>query len=120
MEYPERGGFGIGEFENMFGSKQEYEDGEWNIVKGYARAPKENIPELFIGCGVRDIAVDSQVKEFKKNLDDAGVPYKYWETPGNHDFDTWEKMLDPVFSFLAGIPEGSRNSMAIPDFTGEE
>ena len=120
MEYPERGGFGTGEFANMFGSKQEYEDSEWNIVKGYSKAPKENVPELFIGCGDRDIAVDSQVKEFRRTLDDSGLHYKYWETVGNHDFDTWEKMLDPVFSFLAGIPEGSRNSMAIPNFTGEE
>ncbi len=29
-------------------------------------------------------------------------PYSFFGTAGNHDFDTWEKMLDPAFSFLAG------------------
>lgn len=109
------GGFGNGEFANMFGNFEEYEKSPWNIARTYAEADKKDIPELFIGCGDRDIAVDGQVKYFKKALDDSQVPYKYWETKGNHDYDTWEKMLDPAFSFLAGIPEGSRNSLAIPD-----
>ena len=120
MQYPERGGFGCGEFANMFGSKEEFENSEWNIVKGYKEADKADIPELFIGCGDRDIAVDSQVKEFRSTLDEAQVPYKYFGCEGNHDFDTWEKMLDPAFSFLAGIPEGTRNRLAIPDNIGGE
>ncbi len=115
MEYPELGGFGAREFENMFGSKEEFVKSEWNINKSYAEAKVSEIPELFIGCGDRDIAVDSQVKEFRQVLDNAGVPYRYFGTTGNHDFDTWEKMMDPVFSFLAGIPEGTRNRLAIPD-----
>lgn len=115
MKYPERGGFGEKEFANMFGSFDEYAQGRWNIVKGYQEADKKSLPQLFIGCGDRDIAVDSQVAGFRKALDDVGVNYKYFETYGNHDFDTWEKMMDPAFSFLAGIPEGSRNSLAIPD-----
>ncbi len=115
MKEPERGGFGKGEFANMFGSFEEYMDGPWNLIKGYTETDKSELPELFIGCGDRDIAVDSQVKGFRKALDDFSVPYKYWETKGNHDIDTWEKMLDPAFSFLAGIPEGTKNSLSIPD-----
>ena len=116
---PEKGGFGNEEFKNMFGSKEEYEGGPWDIVRGYPNTPLSELPELFIGCGDRDIAVDSQVVEFRKALDDAKIPYKYFGTKGNHDYDTWEVMMDPAFSFLAGIPEGSRNSMAIPDFLTE-
>lgn len=115
MEFPERGGFGAKEFENMFGSKEEYLSSPWNIMKLYSEVEKDTIPELFIGCGDHDIAVDSQVKELKETLDNAKVPYRYFETKGNHDFDTWEKMLDPAFSFLAGIPEGTKNSLSIPD-----
>jgi len=112
---PAKGGFGDAEFANMFGSFEEYEKSKWNITRTYTEADKKDIPELFIGCGDRDIAVDSQVKCFRKALDGAGVPYRFWETTGNHDFEAWEKMMDPAFSFLTGIPEGSRNSLAIPD-----
>ncbi|MCR5669462.1 MAG: hypothetical protein K6G10_00505 [Butyrivibrio sp.] len=115
LKEPEKGGFGEEEFANMFGSFEEYVDGPWNILKGYQEADKKELPELFIGCGDKDGVVDSQVKGFRKALDDAAVPYKYWETKGNHDIDTWEKMMDPAFSFLAGIPEGSRNALVIPD-----
>ena len=110
---PEKGGFGSAEFANYFGTKEEYDNGPWNILKGYAETPKEELPELFVGCGDHDIAVDSQVKAFRKALNDAGVPFKNWETKGNHDYDTWDKMLDPAFSFLAGIEEGTRNSMSL-------
>nr|WP_242835854.1 alpha/beta hydrolase-fold protein [Butyrivibrio sp. FCS014] len=74
MEYPERGGFGSNEFANMFGSKDEFENSEWNINRSYSKANKSDIPELFIGCGDRDIAVDSQVKEFRSVLDASKVP----------------------------------------------
>ena len=112
---PAKGGFGDAEFANMFGNFEEYEKSKWNITRTYTEADKKDIPELFIGCGDRDIAVDSQVKCFRKALDGAGIPYRFWETTGNHDFEAWEKMMDPAFSFLTGIPEGSRNSLAIPD-----
>ncbi|MBO6197846.1 MAG: hypothetical protein J6O03_10205 [Butyrivibrio sp.] len=115
MSHPEQSGFGIGEFENMFGSAEEFEKSPWNINRLYAEADKADIPELFIGNGDRDIAVDTQVKEFRDVLNKAGVAHTFFETTGNHDFDTWEKMLDPAFSFLAGIPAGTRNSLAIPD-----
>ncbi|MCR5343250.1 MAG: hypothetical protein K6E70_07810 [Butyrivibrio sp.] len=114
LSEPEKGGFGAAEFANMFGTREKYENGPWNILKAYSEADKSIIPELFIGCGDHDIAVDSQVKEFRETLDKSEVPYRYFGTEGNHDFDTWDKMLDPAFSFLAGIPEGSRNSLSIP------
>lgn len=116
LKEPERGGFGSGEFTSMFGSAGEYKNSPWNIHRTYAEADNSTLPELFIGCGDRDIAVDGQVKAFREVLNKAGINYKFWETEGNHDYEAWEKMMDPAFSFLAGIPEGSRNSMAIPDF----
>ncbi len=115
---PEKGGFGSGEFTYMFGSMEEYENSPWNLAKIYSEAVKENIPELFIGCGDHDIAVDTQVRKFNEMLDRTDIPYKYMEICGNHDYDTWETLLDPAFSFLAGIEEGSRNSMSI-DFLTE-
>lgn len=115
LAQPERGGFGAKEFANFFGTKEEYENGPWNIMKLYTEAKKEDIPQLFIGNGDHDIAVDTQVEELRQTLDAAKVPYEFFGTKGNHDFDTWEVMLDPAFSFLAGIPAGTRNSLAILD-----
>ena len=115
MEYPERGGFGSREFENMFGSAEEFENSPWNLMKLIKETDKACMPEIFVGCGDRDIAVDLQVKELRSTFDETGVFYNFFETTGNHDFDTWDKMMDPAFSFLAGIPVGSRNNLAIPD-----
>ncbi len=113
MGHPAEGGFGSGEFANMFGSKEEYDNSPWNIIKCYTEADKGVLPKLFIGCGDRDIAVDGQVKAFRKALNDANIPFENWETVGNHDYDTWEEMLDPAFSFLAGIEPGTRNSQRL-------
>lgn len=98
----------------MFGSRDDYENGPWNIGKRYAEADKTGLPELFIGCGEHDIAVHHQVNTFCRMLRQHGIPFSWWSNDGNHDIDTWEQMLDPAFSFLSGIPEGTRNSLAIP------
>lgn len=117
LDDPSKGGFGANEFQNMFGSKSCYENSQWNIVKRYAEADHARLPKLFIGCGDHDIAVSHQVNTFCRMLNQNDIPYSWWSNDGNHDIDTWEQMLDPAFSFLAGIQEGTRNSLAIPKST---
>ena len=40
-----------------------------------------------------------------------GYACQYVGGSGNHEIDYWEKCLDPMFSFLAGIPAGSRDDI---------
>ena len=115
FSHAREGGFGPDEFANLFGSLEAYENGPWNLRKIYPETNPAEIPELFVGCGDHDIAVWRQVKDFLQALDQAGIPCRRWQNHGNHDIDTWEAMMDPAFSFLAGIPEGTRNSLAIPE-----
>ena len=125
------GGFGEREFEYYFSSAEEYHAGPWDLMKLYPEAaagkssaddvvgdPAVPLPELFVGCGDRDIAVDSQVRRFEECLINHNIPHIFRESYGNHDIDTWEEMMDPAFSFLAGVPEGKYSSLRLPDFTG--
>ena len=33
----------------------------------------------------------------------------------DHEFFYWEQMMDPAFSFLAGIEEGTKDKLLIPE-----
>ena len=36
-----------------------------------------------------------------------------WEGHGDHELYYWEQMMDPAFSFLAGIEEGTKDKLVI-------
>ena len=116
----ETAGFGSEEFRNVFGTYEEYLRSPANLAAGYSSAKKEELPEIFVGCGDRDIAVGTQVEALDEAFHKAGIPYERFSCYGNHDIDTWEEMMDPVFSFLAGIEPGTRNSLRIPDELGQQ
>ena len=42
---------------------------------------------------------------------EKAVSYK--ETDRDHELEFWGNMMDPVFSFLAGIKEGEKNRMVL-------
>lgn len=106
-------GFSKELFANLFGGEEEYLKGDANLERIYECAGEEIAQELFLCCGRQDILVYEQNKEFADKLKKWGVPHIYREVEGNHDLDTWEKLMDPVFSFLAGIEEGTRNRLAL-------
>ena len=129
--------FTIPQLEDIFGRKDEYLASEWNLKKYYqdtireirsadipskpddgqaharcAQGEKaENLPDIFICCGEQDRAVHPQGKEFAQYIKSLGYNCEYRGGDGDHEIDYWEKLLDPAFSFLAGIPEGTKNDM---------
>lgn len=106
-------GFTKEQFVNLFGEEEEYFKSDTYLDRIFENVGKETIPELFLCCGRQDILVYEQNKAFAEKLSEWGIPHTYREIEGNHDVDTWERMMDPAFSFLAGIEEGTRNRLAL-------
>lgn len=113
--------FSATQFERLFGEKETYINSDRNVERAWtmkATAGKAESmsqrPELFMCCGVDDRVVYSEVKKFEEALQAAHVPLIYREGPGDHEIEYWQRMLDPAFSFLAGIEEGTKNRMIIP------
>lgn len=108
-------GFSEEQFNNYFGSKETYLDSECNLNKAVQDADIKTLPELFLCCGREDRAVYAAVREFEKVLVQMQFPHVYREEHGDHEMDFWSRMMDPAFSFLAGISEGTRNKLVIPE-----
>lgn len=106
-------GFPKGLFENLFGNEEAYKSGNTNIIKEFVESGGRTRPELFLCCGRQDVLVYEQNKEFAQTLEQKGIPHIYREAEGNHDLDFWERMMDPVFSFLTGIDEGTKDRLTI-------
>ncbi|MCQ2531019.1 MAG: hypothetical protein MJ086_07165 [Lachnospiraceae bacterium] len=102
------------QFDRFFGGKEAYENSEANAVKQWVTVPEEGRPELFMCCGTDDGLVYPEVKPFEDSLVAAGVKHVYREGPGNHEMYFWQTMLDPAFSFLAGIEEGTKDKLVAP------
>ena len=105
------GGFGKEAFPNIFGTKEAYYAGDTNLEKLYAETPKEELPTLFIACGTDDILVAGAAERFVKTLEKNGVPHLCIWGEGSHEYAYWERQMDPVFSFLAGIEPRTKNEL---------
>lgn len=108
-------GFNRKMLDNLFGSEEVFENSDLSPEYSFLREKRDpmTLPELFLCCGRQDPLVYSQVKRFAEKLADTQVRYVYREADGGHDIDFWENMLDPAFSFLAGIPEESENTVPV-------
>ena len=109
-EHPEAGFLPV-QLADLFGEKEAFLKSEWNLENLYSEANRENAPEILICCGEQDRLVYPQGMEFAQKIKEAGFSAGYIGGNGDHETDYWEKMLDPMFSFLAGIPAGSRDSI---------
>lgn len=113
-EAPEAG-FRQEMLDHMFGSEEIFLQSSYCARHLYLDHPNEveNYPELLICCGRDDRLVYRQVKRFVEDAEKKAIRISYREDAGDHEYDFWEKMLDPLFSFLKGIPEGSCNEIKI-------
>lgn len=109
-EYPDAG-FNPIMLENIFGSREEFLASDNNLLAAYEKADKDKMPDLLVCCGEQDRLVYPQGREFAEELAAKGYRCRYIGGNGDHETDYWERMMDPMFSFLAGIPDGSRNDI---------
>ncbi len=99
------------QFFNIFGTKETYLKSDSCLVHAYRTIPKEEQPALFMSCGTEDVVVYRTVEKLHRELCEENVAHLYREESGGHDFDFWERMMDPAFSFLADIPEKTKDRM---------
>lgn len=108
-------GFSKEQFYGIFGDKDSYYNSDRNLSVEWTRDDVENRPELFLCCGKEDRAVYGAVEKLEAALIQAGIPHVYREGHGDHEFYYWEQMMDAAFSFLAGIEEGTKDKLLIPE-----
>lgn len=106
-------GFSDEQFNRFFKSKEVYDTSDTNAIRQWLTVPEEEKPGLFMCCGIDDGLVYPVVKDFEDKLVAAGVKHVYREGPGNHELYFWETMLDPAFSFLADMEEGTRDKLIV-------
>lgn len=111
----EGSGFTEKQLDQYFGSREEYYNSDRNIAAEWTGAKTEERPELFLCCGKEDVLVWPMVQKFEEALKKGRVPHVYREGHGNHELYYWEQMLDPGFSFLSGIEEGTRTRLLMPE-----
>ena len=103
--------FAPGIFQNIFGDRDAFAKSEQNLEVLYGKTPAKELPAVFLTCGSEDIAVIESVRKFRDFMETTKVRFVYREKPGNHELEFWEDALDPAFSFLADIPEGTKNRL---------
>lgn len=57
------------------------------------------IPELFMACGTEDFLLEKN-REFREFLEKHQIPFRYQESPGNHDFVFWNQYLEPAVRWM--------------------
>lgn len=108
-------GFSFEQFCGIFGSRQAYYGSKCDLCAQWTRRDMDNRPELFLCCGKEDRIVYDAVKKFEDALRKENIPHIYCSGHGDHELDYWEQMLDPAFSFLAGIEAGTKNRLIIQE-----
>jgi len=58
-------------------------------------------PELFLTCGTDDELTYDDTVQLHKILNENDIEVEYIEDSGNHDIFFWDKMMTPMFEFLA-------------------
>lgn len=56
------------------------------------QVPVENVPHIYLDCGVEDPLLDS-ARQFVKILGENKVPFTFAEAPGDHNWDYWNREL---------------------------
>lgn len=107
-------GFSKEQFTWFFGDRDKYLQSDANIAKAWCECPQDERPELFICCGTNDRVVYKDVELLENYFKECQMQHVYLESPGDHEIYYWEQMLDPAFSFLAGIEPGTKDKVIIP------
>ena len=96
---------------DLFGTEEDYRASDYCLDTFYSRDNLEGAPEIFVCCGDQDHLTYPMGRDFAEAAAAKGYDCRYLGGDGDHETDYWEEALDPVFSFLAGIPAGSRDKI---------
>ncbi len=65
-------------------------------------ASGEKLPTLYVTCGTSDFMIE-QSRQFHKFLEETKVPHTYVEGEGAHDFEFWNRQLEPAVKAVLGV-----------------
>ncbi|MBD7913880.1 acetylesterase [Clostridium sp. Sa3CUN1] len=88
-------------YRNVFGDLNNLEESENNPEKLIRILKEDNkeIPSIFMACGKQDFLIE-QNRAFYKFLIDNKVSVLYKEDDGVHDWEFWNKYLEPSIEWL--------------------
>lgn len=88
-------------YESTFGNLNKLENSENNPEELIRRLKSENklIPSIFMACGKEDFLIEPN-RAFHKYLVDNDVNVYYQEDDGNHNWEFWNKYLEPSIQWL--------------------
>lgn len=71
------------------------------LASGVAKAGK-NLPNIYIACGTEDFGIESN-REHGKYFAELGLPVKYEEGPGVHDWAFWDEYIVKALDWMKEI-----------------
>ena len=78
----------------------------------------KTVPELYLACGTEDFLLEPN-RQFKAFLDAHGVPAKYTEGHGVHDYAYWNQHVEPAIQWMLGL-SGEKMTSRMQRFEGIE
>lgn len=82
-------------------AKLEESDNNPEVLARRLAAEGKPLPKLYMACGSEDFLVKEN-RAFHEFLVGEGVPVKYVEFPGIHDWDFWNRAFEPALRYLIG------------------
>jgi S-formylglutathione hydrolase FrmB len=70
-------------------------------------ANRLSLPRLRFDCGIDDPLIVAN-RALSRALDAAGVPHRFQEFPGTHDWDYWQVHIEDTFRFFAHLLDKTR------------
>lgn len=85
----------------IIGDRESIEGTEFDLKFLVKRALAEEytVPELYMMCGTEDVLYPDNL-EFKAFLEEKGIPLKYEDGPGDHDWDYWNTGIEKAIQWF--------------------
>lgn len=100
--------------ESVFGPEADFKgsSNDYNALADKLIAEEKPIPKVFLACGVEDPLLE-MTRRYHTYLENAGIPVKYIEDKGAHDWAFWDRNL---YRFIEWLPVEKRPAKKIFDF----
>jgi S-formylglutathione hydrolase FrmB len=88
-----------------FGEQQNDFRNEHDVFFLYREVPRDSFPYLYMATGIQDgyrTFLPAQ-RAFTDLLRNYGAPYEYHEVPGGHDWQLWDREIQPLLKRLREV-----------------
>jgi len=62
-------------------------------------ADKEKLPALWMHCGDNDFLIQAN-RDMRAHLESLGIPHSYYEAPGEHTWEYWDRHIIDALGFI--------------------